>query len=79
MAPVSTSEADRMLNELKINNLIQGLRGTEAGDRQALIDFIVHFSHLAYALREHIKAVDINPVIVNATGAIAVDALVVSL
>jgi len=79
MAPVSTTEAHQMLNELKINNLIAGLRGNEAGNRQALIDFVVHFSHLAHALREHIKAVDINPVIVNASGAIAVDALVVSL
>ena len=79
LAPVSKTEADRMLRELKINNLITGIRGSEASNRTALIDFIVHFSHLAYGLREHLQAVDINPVIINATDAVAVDALVVSL
>ncbi len=79
LAPVTIGEADRMLSELKINHLIEGIRGGAAGNREALINFIVRFSHLAYLFREHIQAVDINPVIVNPKGAVAVDALIVSL
>jgi hypothetical protein len=38
---------------------------------------MVKLSQLAYGLKDIIAEVDVNPVIVNQTGAVAVDALIV--
>jgi acyl-CoA synthetase (NDP forming) len=78
LAPVSRSEADEMISSLKINALIAGARGRPAQNREALIDILVRFSHMALALRAQISEIDVNPVIVNTQGATAVDALVVA-
>jgi acyl-CoA synthetase (NDP forming) len=78
LAPVSRDQADELIASLKINTLILGTRGRPAQDREALIDIVVRFSHMALALKDWISEVDINPVIVNTRGAIAVDALVVT-
>jgi acetyltransferase len=75
---VSRDQADELIASLKINTLILGTRGRPAQDREALIDIVVRFSHMALALKDWISEVDINPVIVNTRGAIAVDALVVT-
>ncbi len=53
------------------------MRGEVASDRKSLIETMVKLSLLAYALKDVIAEIDINPVIVNPTGAVAVDALVV--
>ncbi len=76
LAPVTPARAQQMLESLKIDRLIDGIRGDPRGDRRALIETIVRLSGLAYALREVISEIDINPVIVNQAGAWAVDGLV---
>ncbi len=78
LCPVDVEEADELLSSLKINALINGVRGQTAGNRQALIDIIVKLSWLAFELKDVISEIDINPVIVNSTAAVAVDALVIS-
>ena len=65
-----------MLCSLKINRLLQGVRGRAALDRQALIDAIVRLSRLAYELRDSIAEIDVNPMLISATHAVAVDALI---
>jgi acyl-CoA synthetase (NDP forming) len=77
LAPVSLSEADELISSLKLNRLINGVRGQSAGNRQALIEIIVALSVMAFELKDCLKEIDINPVIVNQTSAIAVDALIV--
>jgi len=77
LCPLSTIEADELLSTLKIDALINGVRGQPASDRQSLIDIMVKLSALAYEFKDVIGEVDINPVIVNPGGAVAVDALVV--
>ena len=47
-----------------------------AADVSALAEAIVHLSHLAMDLGDHIQALDVNPIIVSAEGCLAVDALV---
>ena len=44
---------------------------------RALIDLLLALQDLAVALGDRLEAVDINPVMLGAAGAIAVDALVV--
>jgi acyl-CoA synthetase (NDP forming) len=76
MCPVSPAEADALLGTLRLNRLLLGLRGQPAVQRQALIDAIVDLSRLAFSLRDSIAEIDINPLIANANGALAVDALI---
>jgi hypothetical protein len=76
MCPVSEAQAGAMLNSLKLNRLLLGLRGRPAVNRQALIDSIVNLSRLAYVLQDSIAEIDINPIIANANDAVAVDALI---
>ncbi len=76
LAPVTPARAEQMIASLKIARLIDGMRGNPPGDRRALIETIVRLSGLAFALREVISEIDINPVIVNQAGAWAVDGLV---
>lgn len=76
MCPVSSAQAEAMLDSLKLSRLLRAVRGQPAANRQALIEIIVKLSRLAFALRDCIAEIDINPVIVNASEAIAVDALI---
>jgi hypothetical protein len=77
LCPLNVNDADELLSTLKIDVLVKGMRGEVASDRQSLIETMVKLSLLAYALKDVIAEIDINPVIVNPTGAVAVDALVV--
>ena len=77
LCPLNVDEADELLSSLKVNTLINGVRGQVASDRQALIETMVKLSWLAFELKDFIAEIDINPVIVNLTGAVAVDALIV--
>jgi acyl-CoA synthetase (NDP forming) len=76
ICPVDEAQAESMLDSLKANRLLLGLRGRPAANREALIDIIVKLSRLAFELRDSIAEIDINPVIATAGGAVAVDALV---
>jgi len=76
LCPINSEDADELLCTLRINALINGVRGQVASDRQSLINTMVKLSHLAYELKDVIAEIDVNPVIVNPMGAVAVDALI---
>ena len=76
MCPVSPQQAGDMIDSLKANRLLRGLRGKPAANRQALVKAIVSLSAVAYAFRDCIAEIDINPVLVNQHDALAVDALI---
>jgi acyl-CoA synthetase (NDP forming) len=76
MCPVTPRQADELLGSLKANRLLQGVRGKPAVNRQALIEAIVALSRLAFELSDSIAEIDINPILVNARQAVAVDALI---
>ncbi len=77
MCPVSPQQADEMIASLKANRLLQGFRGKTASNRRALIDAVVGLSVIAFEFRDSIAEIDINPILVNTSGALAVDALIV--
>jgi acyl-CoA synthetase (NDP forming) len=77
LAPVTHSEAADMIASLKISKLLDGYRGAASADREGVIDALVRLSWLAWDFAGLISEVDVNPVIVNADGCTAVDALVV--
>ncbi len=76
LAPVTRATALAMLDDLRGTRILDGVRGRPAADRQAVADVIVAVAQLG-ADRSDIVEIDLNPVIATASGAVAVDALVV--
>lgn len=79
IAPFGLEEARMMLAELKGRALFDGVRGRPALDVEALALTLVHVSELAWALRDRLQEMDINPLLVRprGSGVIAADALVI--
>jgi hypothetical protein len=72
-APVSRAEAQAMILEVKGLAPVRGYRNLPKGDLDALADAIVRMSSLGAPIAE----AEINPLIIQADGVVAVDALVV--
>ncbi len=77
LPPFDAAHCHRLLDRMKLRPLLDGVRGSPAVDVDAFCELAARFSVLAFELREVISEVDVNPVIVNESTAIAVDALVV--
>jgi acyl-CoA synthetase (NDP forming) len=75
LAPVSGDEASGMLRGLRTFPLLDGYRGAPRADVTALEDVIVRIGALA-AAHPVVAELDLNPVVVSPTGAVAVDARV---
>jgi succinyl-CoA synthetase beta subunit len=77
LAPATAGDVLGALGRLRVNQLLTGARGQQAADIDALVEAVVALSEFAWAAREEISAVDVNPVIVHAHGggATAVDAV----
>jgi len=76
LPPLDRAGARRMIDGLAVRPVLDGVRGAEPADVDALADAIVRLSVLASDLGELIAALDVNPVIVGPKGCVAVDALV---
>jgi acetyltransferase len=76
--PITRSEAQAMIAEVKGARLLQGFRGRPAAALEALEDTLVRVSYLALHLEGHLTELDINPLMVlpSGQGVKAVDALV---
>ncbi len=77
MAPFGKEDALEMINRLKINPMLEGIRGTDICDKQGLALILSNFSILAYDFGEFITEMDVNPVKVSAKRCVAVDAMIV--
>jgi acyl-CoA synthetase (NDP forming) len=77
--PITRSEAQAMIAEVKGARLLQGFRGRPTADLAALEDTLVRVSYLATHIEGHLAELDINPLMVlpSGRGVKAVDALVV--
>jgi acetyltransferase len=73
LAPVAAAEAKAMMNEIDASPLLRGARGQKAVDLEALAEIIQRASQLAVDFPE-ITALDLNPVVAQPDGAIAIDA-----
>ena len=77
LAPLDRSGANAMIDQLRLAQLLAGVRGQPAVDREALVDLMLRFSQMVVTLQDSIAEIDLNPVIVNRSGCTIVDALVV--
>jgi acetyltransferase len=77
--PIDGSGARAMLDSLKGKALLHGARGSKPADIGALVDTLQKFSQLCVDLKDDIKGIDINPLVVfeEGMGAKALDCLIV--
>jgi acyl-CoA synthetase (NDP forming) len=76
VAPLDGPSAGEMIREIRGLPLLQGYRGGEPTDLDALEDILIKLSRLAAGAPE-IKELDLNPVIARGDGAVVVDARVI--
>jgi acyl-CoA synthetase (NDP forming) len=79
VAPFDEETAREMISELRGAALLQGFRGRPEADTDALAKVLVRLSAIAWAHRDRLAELDINPLMVlpAGRGVIAADALVV--
>lgn len=77
LAPLSASDAEEMIGEIRTESLLGAFRGESAVNREQIIDTLMGLSRIAMEHPE-IAEIDINPLLVQASGEIcAADALVI--
>jgi len=70
-------EAGQMLRELRMFPLLQGARGAQPAELNAIADVIARMDAIGRALDSRIQSIDVNPLIALPSGVVAVDALIV--
>jgi acetyltransferase len=73
VAPISRADADDMIGDLRGRSLLEGARGLAKPNRGAIVATLLRMSQLLVESPD-LEEVEINPLIVTADDAIAVDA-----
>ncbi|WP_298980826.1 acetate--CoA ligase alpha subunit [Caldilinea sp.] len=76
LPPLNTTLARRMMEQTKIWEALQGVRGRKPVDTEALARLLVRFSQLVVEQR-WIKEIDINPLLASPEQIVALDARIV--
>ena len=77
ICPITRLDAEEMIGELKGAAILDGARGRKPASREAIIDALLKIGGDDGLLMKHaedLSEVDVNPLIVSETGAVAVDA-----
>jgi acetate---CoA ligase (ADP-forming) len=77
LPPAGPEQAGQLVGQLRMANLLAGVRGQPAADLAAVTAAITGLSQLAVELGDVLEALDINPLICGPHGAVAVDALAI--
>jgi acetyltransferase len=73
LLPVTADDVGAMIDSLKLAKLLAGYRGRPAADRAALETAALALGRFFLDHRARIKDIEINPLMVRASGAVAVD------
>ena len=73
LAPITESEAESMVEELRLAPLLKGVRGEAACHIPSIVEALLSVSQLVTTHQEIVE-LDINPLIVDERAAVAVDA-----
>lgn len=76
VAPLEKADALEMMLDIKGHKILGAVRGMEAADLDMFSDILIKVGRIGLE-NEHIKEIDINPVIISGNKPVAVDALVV--
>jgi len=79
VAPVTSIQAERMLDEIEAAPILRGIRGEKPRDRDSLIQTIMAYSRMVIDLEDEIAESDANPIFVyeEGHGVKAVDARII--
>ena len=77
LPPFSAGHAKRCVERLQLRPMLDGQRGRAPADIDAYCEAAARFSVMVHHLRNEIREIDVNPVIVHESGCTIVDALVV--
>jgi acyl-CoA synthetase (NDP forming) len=77
LLPTGRAAIEAAIDSLKIAKLLKGYRGRPAGDLRAVANAVAAVAAFAEAHRGNLLELDVNPLMVLKSGAVAVDALVV--
>ena len=77
LPPFDAAFARRKLAGLRLEALLDGVRGRPAVAVESFCEAAARFSVMVAALADVLAEIDVNPLIVNQTGCIAVDALAI--
>ena len=72
IVPFNENEAQRLVGEIKAKKLLDGYRG-QGAHKESIIKTLMAIQKIA----QHVKEVDINPLITNKDGSFAVDARII--
>jgi acetate---CoA ligase (ADP-forming) len=77
--PLRDGDAASMIAETRVATLLEGFRGRPPGDVDALARALEAVGDFAWAERENLAELDVNPIVVREKGAgyVVVDALIV--
>lgn len=75
--PFDRAEARRMIAQTKVAQILRGQRGQPPADLESVVDVIMALQRMATEHPRDLAEVDINPLLVSDSGAVALDALVV--
>ncbi|MDE3087966.1 MAG: acetate--CoA ligase family protein [Chloroflexota bacterium] len=72
IAPITARDADEMMSEIRGAPLLRGVRGEAPSDLAAVRDALLRVSQLVSEFPEIVE-LDVNPLVVHASGAVALD------
>ena len=76
LAPLTDRDVEEMMNDLRCKNIFGPIRGMKEVDKKTLAKILVSIAALGIEY-EAITEIDVNPIIINASGEpIAVDAVI---
>jgi acetyltransferase len=75
--PVTPAEAGAMLDELRGKAILAGVRGKPPVARKALVELLCAVSRFGALAGDRLDEVDLNPVLLSADAAVAVDCVMV--
>ena len=76
VAPIEKYDALQMMDEIKAKAILDSFRGKEPVDRDFLAEILITVGNIGMEY-EDVKEIDINPLIIDGSRPVAVDALVV--
>ena len=77
LVPIDGRIAERMLHRLAVAPILEGVRGGPPVDKAAVVSALVALSNLVVDVGDLISELDINPLVADEQGCLALDALVV--
>jgi acetyl-CoA synthetase len=76
LLPARRSDIEDALSSLKVKALLDGFRGGQMGNVKAAVDAIEAIARFAVDNNQSLIELDVNPLLVTPTSAVAVDALI---